>query len=481
MHHIAGKPREQLTLLPEAVEDYIGSDNPVRFIDAFVNTLDLASLGFLKVDLADTGRPPYQPADLLKLYIYGYLNRVRSSRRLERETQRNLEIMWLLGKLAPDHKTISNFRRDNRAPLRLVCRQFVLLCKKLDLFGAELVAIDGSKFSAVNAKRRNFTKKQLVRLVQQIDTTVEEYLEVLETNDRQEAPHSTGDPKTLQEKIDSLTKRSAEYQRLLQILKENGQSQLSLTDPDARLMDHHGRLEVCYNVQTAVDSKHKLIVEHEVTNDANDRLQLAPLANSAKEALNVDRLEVCADKGYWSGTQVKACDDANIITYIPEHAPTGKRKSNIPAPGYEFARFQYDKERNVYHCPQGKELKLMGQYPVRGQARYHYQTTACKTCAARALCTANKNGRVIYRTELEDTLQQVRERIRQQPNKIIERMSLSEHPFGTLKHTWGHKAFLTRGLESVRAEMSLSILAYNIRRVISILGVPSMINRLAGP
>jgi transposase len=479
MQHISGTPRDQLTLLPEAVEDYIGPDNAVRFVDAFVTMLDLRGLGFQKASLAETGRPPYQPADLLKLYIYGYLNRIRSSRRLEREAQRNLEVMWLLKRLFPDHKTISNFRKDNRAALRLVCRQFVLLCRNLNLFGAELVAIDGSKFAAVNANRRNFTKKQLVRLIDHIDSTVQEYLETLETNDRQEAPCSIGNPENLQHKIEALTKRSADYRHLLQTLDDNGQSQVSLTDPDARLMDNHSQLDVSYNVQTAVDNKHKLIVEHEVTNQGNDRVHLAPIATRAKDTLNVDRLEVCADKGYWSATQVKACDDANIITYIPEHASTGRRKSNIPAPGYEHTRFQYDKERDVYHCPEGQELKLAAKHWLRGQWRYDYRTTTCRDCNVRSLCTANKLGRAIYRSELEDTLQQVRERARQHPEKIAERKTLSEHPLGTIKHSWGYRSFLTRGLDNVRAEMSLTVLAYNIRRAISVLGVPSILKYLA--
>jgi transposase len=334
MHHILGTPREQLTLLPESIEDYLDRENPVRFIEAFVETLNLSSFGFQNTQLPETGRPPYNPTDLLKLYVYGYLNRIRSSRRLERETQRNLEVMWLLQKLSPDHKTISNFRKDNLAALRLVCRQFVLLCQHLDLFGGELVAIDGSKFAASNANRKNFTKARWHERILKIDATIESYFEALDTNDVKETPATINPQKHLEEKIASLQKRSAEYRQLLKQLNDSGTSQISLTDPDSRMMYNHGQRDVSYNVQTADDCKHKLIVEHEVTNEPNERTLLASMAKRTKETLGVDHLEVCADKGYWSGTQIKECDQANIVTYIPEHASTGKRKSNIPTPDF---------------------------------------------------------------------------------------------------------------------------------------------------
>jgi transposase len=480
MEHIVGTSREQLTLLPEALEDYVSVENPVRFVDAFVNNLDLKSLGFQKVEVAETGRPPYQPADLLKLYIYGYLNRIRSSRRLERETTRNLEVLWLLKKLSPDHKTISNFRKDNRTALRLVCRQFVLLCQDLELFGAELIAIDGSRFAAVNSNQRNFNPERLRFRVRRIEETIDRYLDTLQTNDEQEAslPHKM-DRKQLQEKIDVLKKRAADCQRLLSTMEENGDLQVSLTDPDSRMMGNHGHRDVSYNVQTAVDSKHKLIVEHEVTNEPNDRTLLAPIAKRTKETLGVERLEVCADKGYWSGTQLKECEDANIVPYISEHATTAKRKSNIPAPEYAHTRFHYDKESNTYLCPQGQELRLSSKHWFRGQWRYSYRTTACKNCPARSLCTADKQGRAVHRSELDEVLQRARERVRLHPEKIAVRKTLSEHPFGTLKHAWNHGYFLTRGLEKVQAEMSLTVLAYNIKRVINIVGVSALLLRFA--
>ena len=478
MHHINGTPREQLTLLPEAIEDYLHQENPVRFIEAFVETLNLISLGFQNTQLRETGRPPYNPADLLKLYIYGYLNRIRSSRRLERETQRNLEVMWLLKKLSPDHKTISDFRKDNRSALRLVCRQFVLLCQHLDLFGAELVAIDGSKFAASNANRKNFTKTRLRERILKIDAMVESYFEALDTGDAQETPVSIDAQTHLQEKIASLQQRSTEYHKLLNKLDDSGESQVSLTDPDSRMMDNHGQRDVSYNVQTAVDSKHKLIVEHEVTNEPNERALLASMAKRAKETLGVDHLEVCADKGYWSGTQIKECDDANIATYIPEHASTGRRKSNIPTPDFAPSRFTYNKQNDFYLCPQGQQLNLTTKTWVHNRWRFEYRSSACAKCLTRSQCTADKSGRRIYRSELEDTLQAARNRVATHPEKSALRKTLSEHPFGTLKHSWDQRSFLTRGIEHVKTEMNLSVLAYNIRRVISIFPVSELVHRL---
>jgi transposase len=313
MQHKTGTPRTQMTLMPEAIEDYIAQENPVRFIDALVDNLNLVQLGFLKAQVANTGRPPYQPGDLLKLFIYGYLNRIRSSRRLEQETIRNLEVRWLLRNIQPDHKTISDFRKDNRIALKSVTRQFVVLCQQLDLFGAELVAIDGSKFKASNSKQRLWTKAKLRERIQQIDMTIDEYLRLLETNDQQE----TVRPTKVQEKIDSLQHRMKQYTTLLEQLESTNTIQVALTDPDCRLMIGNGKINAAYNIQTAVDSKHKLIVAYEVTNDINDRYQLASMAQLAKNSLGVDMLAVVADKGYATGTELYQCEQLGITTYVP--------------------------------------------------------------------------------------------------------------------------------------------------------------------
>lgn len=478
MNYITGTPREQIILFPEAIEDYITRENPVRFIDAFVDSLDLKTFGFQNVELAYTGRPPYQPGDLLRLYLYGYLNRIRSSRRLERESQRNLEVMWLLKKLTPDHWTISEFRKANPEALRAVCRQFVVLCQKMDLFGGELVAVDGSKFRASNSKKRNFTKKQLKERIERIAASVDEYLQSLETNDQQEPPLPRLDAQTLQEKISTLQQRRQQYETLLQQLEDSGETQVSLTDPDARLMVSGGKAEVSYNVQTVVDQKHKLIVEHEVTNDINDRYQLAPMAQRAKETLAVQTLDVVADKGYATATEINKCEEQGIVPYVSMPDPTEKRKSNVPTPEYYHSQFRYDKERDVYICPQQQVLTLTHRTWRQRQWVSVYRTPACRQCPVKHQCTINKHGRTICRSEHEELMARLRERISQHPEKLAQRKSLSEHPFGTLKHGWHQGSFLLRGLTKVRAEASLSILAYNMRRAISVLGVPTLMQYL---
>src|SRR3990172_8156662 len=433
MAHIIGTPREQITLFPEAVEDYISDDNSVRFIDAFAEALDLAKLRFQKVELSDTGRPPYRPADLLKLFIYGYLNKVRSSRRLERETARNLEVRWLLRNLQPDHKTISDFRKDNGAALRGVTRQFVLLCQKLNLFSADIVAIDGSKFKASNSKKQNFTRRKLKERIRRVDASIEEYLKLLEANDEQEAAVPRHDAKVLQEKIVTLKERLQHYQALLEALDNTSATQVSPTDPDSRLMVSNGKADVCYNVQLAVDRKHKLIVEQEVTNDPNDRFQLATMAQRAKETLGVETLEVVADKGYATPTELKACEEKGIVPYVPVPEPTEQRKSNIPPPDYYHSSFRYDKERDVHVCPQQQKLTLLYTMWHRQHWTSVYGTAACRCCAARSQCTINKRGRRIYRSDHEEVIDRLRQRVAQHPEKLEERKCLSEHPFGTLK------------------------------------------------
>jgi len=475
MHHKTGTPRQQVTLLPEAIEDYIAQDNPVRFIDAFVDKLDLRSLGFNKTQLAETGRPPYQPSDLLKLFIYGYLNRVRSSRRLEQETARNLEVRWLLQNLQPDHKTISDFRKDNRTALQAVTRQFVILCQQLDLLGGDLVAIDGSKFKASNSKKRNWTKAKLRERIQRIDATIEEYMTLLETNDQQDRPR----PTNVQEKIASLRQRMKQYKALLEGLDAAGTNQVSQTDPDSRLMVGNGKADVSYNVQTAVDSKHKLIVACEVTNDINDLYQLAPMAQRAKEALGVDTLTVVADKGYATGTELYTCEQNGITVYVPLTAPTEQRRSNVPTPEYYHAKFRYDKERDCYICPQQHELHRRWTVWLQRQLKTAYGSPACRGCPVKPQCSINKNGRFIYRTQHDDLIQQLRARLSAEPDKLKERQCLSEHPFGTIKHGWNQGYFLLRGLQNVRTEINLSVLAYNIRRVVNILGVPTLLRTLA--
>jgi transposase len=474
MDYIRGVTRNQVILFPESVDDYITEDNPVRFIDAFVASLELAELGFARATPAETGRPAYDPGDLLRLYLYGYLNRVRSSRMLEREAKVNLEVMWLLGKLAPDFKTIADFRRDNLAAIKRVCREFTLLCRKLKLFGGELVAIDGSKFKAVNNRRRNFSEGRLTKAIQALEEKIDGYLSNLDETDAAEPDPDEPTPGAgeLRAKIQELQQRKTKYQALKQGLKESGAKQVSLTDPDARSMVmHHGSTEVGYNVQTAVDEQHQLIVEHEVTNDPTDHAHLAEMALRAKETLAVEQLEVVADMGYYDGAEVKQCAAAGITTYIPKPLTSVNQKRGL----FTKQDFVYDEAKDCYLCPQGEELTFRYEsFELNRQIRY-YTTAKCLGCPLRSKCTTNKRGRRISRWVDEKLLEDMARRVRARPEVMRRRQQLSEPPFGTIKRAMGHGYFLMRGLNKVGAEMSLTVLSYNIKRVINLIGVKKMI------
>lgn len=352
MSFIPGTPRSDILLFPEAIDDYVSDDNPVRFIEAFVDHLDLKQLGFSRTKPSHTGRPAYSPADLLKLYVYGYLNRTRSSRLLEKECQRNLELIWLMRKLRPDFKTIADFRKDNADAIKRVCRQFTLICKRLELFGREFVAIDGSKFKAQNSKRRNFTALKLDESIKEVDAKIESYLGQLDEADQKEAEVKTPTAEQLKEKIERLRTRKLNYEQMQEQLKQSGESQISLTDPDSRSMRVSQGTDICYNVQTVVDDKHKLIVEHEVTNAPTDQAQLSRMAIRAKQTLGVDELEVVADKGYYDGSEVKKCEQEGITVYVAKQQTSANKKRGL----YTKEEFGYDSARDCYVCPAGKEL-----------------------------------------------------------------------------------------------------------------------------
>lgn len=475
MPHLQGVSRETVILFPPSLDEYIAPENPVRFIDAFVDQLDLQALGFQRVVAAIEGRPAYHPADLLKLYIYGYLNRVRSSRWLERETQRNVEVMWLLKKLTPDHKTVADFRKDHPRALQRVCREFTQLCKELELFGGELVAIDGSKFLAVNSRQRNFSPAKLKRLLQDIDQKIAIYLSELDQYDQQEPHLQASTTEALRLKLDHLQVRRIRYQALQATLSQSGASQISLTDPDSRSMLAGRRTEVGYNVQMAVDARHKLIVDHEVTNEVTDQDLLSPMACRAKETLEVEQLAVVADQGYYDGQEVKACLDAGITPYIAKPHTSVNQQRGL----YTKDDFIYDAARDVYRCPQGAELAFrFDTVELERHIRY-YATPACRSCQARALCTSNKGGRRITRWVDEHLLEEMAQRVEAQPEIMKQRKEIVEHPFGTIKRAMNQGYFLLRRLVKVGGEMSLTVLAYNIRRVITILGVQRMIAAVA--
>jgi len=463
---IRGEDRDQTALFPESLDDYIGEDNPVRFIDAFIETLDLDGLGFQRAIPKDTGRPPYDPADLLKLYVYGYLNGIRSSRKLERECGRNVELLWLLRRLSPDFKTIADFRRDNREPIQGTCRQFTMLCRELGLFGARLVAIDGSKFKAVNSKRRNYSQKALQRAIQEADEKIRSYLADLDRADRDEPDEAKPSAGELREKIAALKKRKAEEQEKLRKLRRSGQHQVSLTDPDARCMSQGKGSMIGYNVQTAVDSKHKLIVAHEVTSQVTDFGHLGRMAKAAKEALGCEHLQVTADRGYYEVREVKECVAAGITPFIPKP----ETSANIGLGLFDKSMFRYDKRRHCYWCPAGQKMEYRLTREEKGRRIEYYVAQGCSTCQLKERCTRSQDNRRITRHVDEDLLDAMAKRVKSAPRKIRLRRELSEHPFGTMKVSMGAGSFLTRGLKSVGTETSLTVLAYNLKRVFNILG-----------
>src|ERR1700726_2395346 len=446
---VQGADRQQMTLLPECLDDWVGESNSIRAVDVFVDALELRDLGFDGVDPAATGRPAYHPSPMLKLYIYGYLNRVQSSRRLEREAGRNLEVMWLTGRLVPDHKTIADFRKDNGPAIRKVCAQFVALCRQMGLLAKASVAIDGSKFKAVNSRDNNFTKGKMERRLAQIEESVARYLSQLDTADRQtaagEAPSEVLAARTTRLK-EKLIKLEEEVKRLKAIEKEmlaTPDQQISFTDPDSRSMATSGRGSgmVGYNVQVAVDTEHHLIVTHEVTNTGSDRAQLANIASQAKEVLGVDELEAVADRGYYSGEEILACDKAGIAITHPKPMTSG-----IEARG-RFGKqdFDYLSDEDAYRCPAGEKLKYYYTNEEDGQQLQRYWTNTCRDCALKARCTTGPERR-ITRWEHEHLLEAVQERLDANPQAMRVRRETAEHPFGTLKMRMGAPHFLMKRL-----------------------------------
>lgn len=457
--------RGQSVLLPESLDDYVADTNPVRVVDVFVDELDLGRLGFEGVVPAETGRPAYHPAVLLKIYIYGYLNRIQSSRRLERETQRNVELMWLTGRLMPDFKTIANFRKDNGKAIRGVCRQFVALCQQLGLFAEALVAIDGSKFKAVNNRDRNFTSAKLQRRMEEIESSISRYLTALDTADRQEPAVAQAKAERLHSKIAALKVKMQELQAIETQLQTAPDKQISLTDPDARSMMTRGTGMVGYNVQAAVDTKHHLIVTHEVTNDGVDRDQLSSMAMQAREAMGVEALSVVADRGYFKSEEILACHEAGITAFVPKTLTSGATAAGRFGKG----DFIYDAARNEYRCPAGQSLIWRFSHVEKGLKLHRYWSSNCQRCALKDQCTPSAQRRV-SRWEHESVLDAMQTRLDQAPEMMRIRRQTVEHPFGTLKAWMGATHFLTRTLDRVSTEMSLHVLAYNFKRVLNLLG-----------
>ena len=470
---VEGADRGQSTLFPECLEDWVVEDNPVRVIDAFVDALDLGDLGFSGVDPEATGRPSYHPSVMLKLYVYGYLNRIQSSRRLEREAGRNVEVMWLTGRLVPDHKTIADFRKDNGRAIRQVCARFVDLCRKMGLLATASVAIDGSKFKAVNNRDRNFTRGKVERRRAQLEESVARYLDQLDTADRHEPTEAlAAKTERLKEKLAKLKEEMVKLTAIEARMLASPDQQVSLTDPDSRSMATSGRGSgvVGYNVQVAVDTEHHLIVVHDVINVGNDRAQLARMAKEAKATLEQDSLDVVADRGYFDSGEILACEEAGITVTLPKPMTSGAKAEG------RFGKqdFVYVAEDDVYLCPAGERLTYRFTSEEAGKRMRRYWTTACLTCPLKPKCTTGRERRV-PRWEHEHVLETVQRRLDEHPQKMRQRRETVEHPFGTIKARMGATHFLTKTLPKVATEMALSVLAYNLTRVMNIVGIKPLI------
>ena len=461
---IEGENRYQSTLFPESVDDYVEEDSVVRVIDVFIDRLDIPGLGF-KAEAAETGRPGYHPRTMLKIYVYGYLNEVHSSRKLEREAQRNVELMWLTGRLAPDFKTIADFRKDNGEAIRLVCREFVMLCRKLNLLSST-VAVDGSKFKAVNNRDKNFTRAKMKRRIAEVEKSIDRYLDQLERSDQAEPPK---DGRSVEEKIAALKEEMDSLKKFKVRMLDAPDQQLSLTDPDARSMKSRGAGIVGYNVQSAVDTESHLIVVHEVTNKGSDRRQLSNMSIQAKKALGVDHLDVLADRGYYYSEELRICEQNEIVAYVPK-----PRTSNNEAAGL-FGRdaFIYHRQDDEYECPAGERLRRRTRTTQGELVINRYWTTVCQSCHLKSQCTTGKERRV-NRWVHEDVLERAQARLDQYPGAMNVRQATVEHPFGTIKSWMGATHFLTKTLDRVSTELSLHVLAYNMKRVINLIGVTKM-------
>lgn len=471
---VEGKDRRQGVLLPEYLDDWVSEENPVRAIEAFVDELDLGSLGFSGVEPAATGRPGYHPGLMLKLYVYGYINQVPSSRKLEREAGRNVELMWLTGRLAPDFKTIADFRKDNGPAIQAACRQFVELCRRVRLFVHAVAAIDGSRFKAVNTRDKNFTRASIQRRMEQVEASIARYLGMLETADRQEGALAEAKSGRLKDKIAALRRQMSDFQALEVQVHGAPDQQISLTDPDCRAMATNGKGTglVGYNVQVAVDAEHHLIVAHEVTNIGHDRTQLQPMGRKAREAMGCEALTVLADRGYYNGEQVLACEESGVLPCIP--------KTVWPSERGLFTRgdFVYDAENDHYTCPAGQKLtKGLVRSDRRADVDHYRHLTACFSCALKPKCTPDKLKR-LKRWAREDVLDRMQARLDQMPRAMRVRRATVEHVFGTLKNWMGSTHFKMRRLENTQTEMSLHVLAYNLRRMIAIMGVQPLIEAM---
>ncbi len=480
MSKINGIDRSQTSAFPITLDEMIAEDHSVRVVDAFVDGLDIKQLGFSDFGASREGRPAYDTRVLLKLYIYGYLNRIRTSRLLERECARNIELMWLLGNLRPCFRTIAGFRSDNRKALEKLFKLFVQMLRSWNMYGAETIAVDGTKFRAVNSKKNNYNPKKIERQLEYIDNRISEYLTALEKAD---AEHDTESGDSINADIITQLHRKTKYEQIAAQLKQSGDTQVSTTDPEARSMIVHGQVvEVCYNVQTAVDSKHNLIAHYQVTNE-NDRKALAPMALTTKQVFAVDSIQVLADKGYDNDEQLYTCAAHGIVTYVAQQDIP--RKNEVPTPAYYGERFVYNPHEDTYTCPTGEIMKTPGTWYEKKYKHYvtpvkHYRTSKCKTCPVRIQCTTNPNGRIIERSKYTEVAQANAARIAAEKHIYQQRQQIVEHIFGTIKRQWSFDHILLKGIEKNQGELGLIYLTYNLRRIMNILGPKELLRRLKG-
>lgn len=475
MGYRQGESREQLTLLPICLDDYIGEDNVCRVIAGYVGTLDLEAMGFRYAVLKGTGSPPYNPASMLCLYLYGYMNRIRSSRRLEAETHRNVEVMWLMEKLSPDDKTISEFRRNNAGALKQVFRAFSLWCSEQGLYGKQVVAVDGVKIRANSSRKNIHTQKLTEKQLAEVEKKIGQYMAALEENDEAEKSDARPSPDAIQAALSHLNEKKGELEGYLGQIKENGGVEISTVDPDCRLMKQGGdgrNLDACYNVQTVVDERHKLIVDFDVTNCPDDKGGLIAMTESAKEIMGVKEITALGDKGYYDGEDISICE-AGGTTCLAPRMLSGR---GAPNPEYNQEHFRYDSENDCYTCPKGRRIPFRHTKKRKGakgkfvEVKVYRDTKVCKDCPSHAECTKEKYGRTLVRSPWQDALDIVDVRLQQTENRelLAKRGQIVEHPFGTAKHGWGYRNYLCRGLRKTTGEQSMVFLAYNFRRVINI-------------
>jgi transposase len=470
MAHVTGQSRYQSTLFPEVLDEVVGRDDPVRVIDAFVDGLDLEDLKFSKVAAEETGRPPYAPGDLLKLYIYGYLHRMRPSRRLEAETRRNVQVMWLINRVTPSFKTIADFRKDHAGAIVAVCRAFIVFCREQSLFGAELLAIDGTKIAAVASRKQVMTPQRIEKMNAAIDRKIADYLASMDEADRQE-PGAVGKGADVAAAIEALKAQKERLQSQAQDMAARGLKQMVVTEPEARLMRKPHGHAVAYNAQAAVDAKHKLIVAFDLTNEGNDYRQLHPMAVQGKDAVGADKVTAVADTGYSNGEHGALCERDGITAIVPRAETVNPKGTQY----FSRDKFTYDRESDSWGCPAGATLSLFKTSHT--QKKKEYTTTACGSCALKPQCTKAKQ-RVIVRDFYEDAREAMHQRAIAAPIWMKQRRETAEHPFGTMKWLMAHPRFLVKGLKKAKAELALGVLSYNLKRVINILGVPALLQAL---